>query len=819
MEESVLRLQNVSKYYYTDASVTQALRKINLEFHMGEFVAITGESGGGKSTLLNIISGMDSFDEGEMFFQGEPTFQYDEKDWEEYRRNRIGFVFQDYSLIGHYSARENIVAALLIQDMEESRAQEMANQYLKQVGLAGHEEQRASQLSSGQKQRLSIARALAKNTDIIVADEPTGNLDSETGEQIVRLLAELSREKLVIMVTHNYEQAAPYVTRKIRLHDGELVTDVPVTPKWKEHFRESGDSSDTYLDTGAENAVKKSAPQKDVTTGDSPQNGTEKKYVTDKKNSPQNGIEKKRGMAFYFARKNIQTQPGRAVLFFGFFLITAVTSFLFMGQLLMYADDRITKEYDSSAYLQQNDTRLVVRYPDNRPLTEEDCDKIRSVRYVEEVDQYDYCNDVNYYFWEGKGYEYFYGEQEETTQIKTNENGKEVESTVYSDVQGLKFLTKEQFMRSSSCLSQEDLSTGRLPERRNEVVVYAKDKKVLNTAQICYFTADNIWSPGATYQTEVTIVGLLKEKTDQVYFAPELCQMLTVGLDGYEYSMDYYYDALYEKYNGKMRFVPVIADDLTENEVRVSENYDLPSTGYGLLPDTLEMAFPDGATALIHLLTQDDSGEQKASVEQTDDGNTFDVVTVTPFSSQGADFVEMSEELFRQLYDQQSTQASVYISNYSRTKKVLKELGEMGFDALSTYQVSTTEYIPEKVYLRLEVIGISCLVLLALLILQILIVRSLMKIKIKDYFILKFMGMRIKQMNHISYLEMGMYCMGAVFLTLVLMAVLSLLRVPVVSTVMPYYSLLGLLAFIAYNVALMVLTVFFFNRLLRRKVA
>ena len=161
MAETILRLHNISKYYYSDTSVTQALRKINLEFSMGEFVAITGESGGGKSTLLNVISGMLPFDEGEMYFRGEPTFQYDDQDWEEYRRNKIGFVFQDYSLINHYTALDNILAALVIQGKDPESSKEEAMAYLEQVGLTEQAAQRASQLSSGQKQRLSIARALA----------------------------------------------------------------------------------------------------------------------------------------------------------------------------------------------------------------------------------------------------------------------------------------------------------------------------------------------------------------------------------------------------------------------------------------------------------------------------------------------------------------------------------------------------------------------------------------------------------------------------------------------------------------------------------
>ncbi len=353
MKKVRIELQGISKSYYSETAVTQALRRVSLSFAMGEFVAITGESGSGKSTLLNIIGGMDSFDEGEMIVDGEPTFQYDDEDWETYRRTKIGYVFQDYSLIGHYTALDNVVSALLIMGQDPEEARKTAADYLKQVGLEEYGTHRASELSSGQKQRLSIARALAKNTGIIVADEPTGNLDSETGQQIIRLLQELSKDRLVIMVTHNYDQAEAYVTRKIRLHDGQIISDV------------TAETEDAVPDPAPDPA----APAEDI--------GTEKKPGRKSLTSNQT--------ASIFARWNQRTQRGRAILFTSFLLVIAAASFLFIGELFVYRDDTTTKNYTQAGFYHEDDKRIVVKRQDGKDITDEDVKKLSSVRYVETV--------------------------------------------------------------------------------------------------------------------------------------------------------------------------------------------------------------------------------------------------------------------------------------------------------------------------------------------------------------------------------------------------------------------------------------------------
>lgn len=391
MQQVRIKLQNISKYYYSETAVTQALQGINLEFRMGEFVAITGESGSGKSTLLRIISGMDTFDDGELYVDGQPTFQYDEDDWEEYRRTKIGFVFQDYSLIGHYTAKENIVSALLIMGVPEKEAGDKAIHYLERVGLSAQRDQRASKLSSGQKQRLSIARALAKDTDIIVADEPTGNLDSETGAQIVKLLRDLSQDHLVIMVTHNYEQVEKYVTRKVRLHDGSLILDVSenVDTNQKSEVSENTDTDQKSevsenMDTEQKSEMSENVDNNEKTTAGKKSESNEERL-------------RDRTIGRIFVRMNAVRQPEKIALFMGFFLAAAIVSFLFIGQLLMNADDIYTKKYSATSFARKDDKRISIRRKDQKFMTKKDIDQLTKMKHVVSVDQYDIVNDVNYY--------------------------------------------------------------------------------------------------------------------------------------------------------------------------------------------------------------------------------------------------------------------------------------------------------------------------------------------------------------------------------------------------------------------------------------
>ena len=226
----MIELKNVSKFYYSKGMITSGFSRVNLSLDVGEFVVITGESGSGKSTLLNVISGLDSYEEGEMYIEGKETSHYLAADFEEYRKKYIGNIFQNFNLVGSYTVYQNVDLILRINGYPKDEIKERVTSILERVGLSDFAKTKVSKLSGGQKQRVAIARALAKDTAIVVTDEPTGNLDSESAEGIVQLLREISEDKLVVVVTHNYDQFEAYATRRIKMHDGKIIEDEVIQP-------------------------------------------------------------------------------------------------------------------------------------------------------------------------------------------------------------------------------------------------------------------------------------------------------------------------------------------------------------------------------------------------------------------------------------------------------------------------------------------------------------------------------------------------------------------------------------------------------------
>ena len=226
----MLELKKITKTYHTGGEDIEALKGIDLKFRDCEFVSILGPSGCGKTTLLNIIGGLDHYTSGDLIINGRSTKEYKDRDWDTYRNHSVGFVFQSYNLIPHQTVLANVELALTLSGVPKRERRRRAKEALEKVGLADQMRKRPSELSGGQMQRVAIARAIVNNPDIILADEPTGALDTETSIQVLDILKEIAKDRLVVMVTHNPDLAERYSTRIVRMLDGKIISDsMPLT--------------------------------------------------------------------------------------------------------------------------------------------------------------------------------------------------------------------------------------------------------------------------------------------------------------------------------------------------------------------------------------------------------------------------------------------------------------------------------------------------------------------------------------------------------------------------------------------------------------
>lgn len=315
----MLELVNIKKDYKAGSGTVTALKNINLKFEKNEFVSILGPSGCGKTTLLNIIGGLDSYTEGDLIINGISTKEYKDKDWDAYRNRSIGFVFQSYNLIPHLTVLGNVELALTLCGLSPKERKEASLKALDRVGLSEQINKKPNQLSGGQMQRVAIARALVNNPDIILADEPTGALDSETSKQVMELLKEVSKERLVIMVTHNDTLADKYSSRIIRLLDGEIISSENIINKEKDLVTsktKKGKSKQNNLSV-EDDAVKRQDDNAADATAEKSQENTDKKKVFSGLFKRKNN-ESRTSMSFFTAIalsfKNLLTKKGRTFM-------------------------------------------------------------------------------------------------------------------------------------------------------------------------------------------------------------------------------------------------------------------------------------------------------------------------------------------------------------------------------------------------------------------------------------------------------------------------------------------------------------------------
>ncbi|MDD7513262.1 MAG: ABC transporter ATP-binding protein [Clostridiales bacterium] len=345
----MLKLKNLSKFYYSKGIIASGLNRVNLELHPGEFVVITGESGSGKSTLINVISGLDSYEEGEMYIDGNETSHFTVNDFENYRRKYIANIFQSFNLVSSYTVFQNVELVLLVEGRRKSDVKEKVSAIIEKVGLTEFANTKVSKLSGGQKQRVAIARALAKETPIIVADEPTGNLDSKSALGIVQLLKDVAEDHLVIVVTHNYDQFEDCASRRIKLSDGRIIEDEVITPRRDEHKIAAVET-------------------KPMTWAN--------KFIL--------GI-----------RNTFNIFPKFLLLLLVFLFLSASVIFQYAG---IKANNDAFEGFGTNMFFSNSsDRRVVIKHSDNSPMTEKDYDKLKDTPHYKTLFKDDIILDVSFY--------------------------------------------------------------------------------------------------------------------------------------------------------------------------------------------------------------------------------------------------------------------------------------------------------------------------------------------------------------------------------------------------------------------------------------
>ena len=682
MATPLLTLSGVCKYYTGSQSVVMGLSSIDLCFRQGEFVAVTGESGSGKSTLSHVLGGILPYESGEMYLNGAPTSHYDGADWERYRRDNISFISQNYGILPGATVLSNVITALRLAGMDAQRSRREAQAILEQVELWELRSRRAAKLSSGQKQRLSIARALAKPAPILIADEPTGNLDPENSAKVIRLLAQAARERLVILVTHEFSEAEAFATRRIVLQDGRVVMDAPLRP------------------ANVPDALP-AAPQG-----------------------------KKPGQSALVARVQLSSRPIWCTLMGAFFALTAFAVFAFLGNFIMALDDTSTRIYDSSAFLNGSPERIAVTTLEGRAFTGEDYDAILSIPHVERLEPNGYVTDIQYAYRDGVDYA--------TVRTETISGGENILKTSYHLESSAPFLqTVPRLPRGRAFLK-----SGRLPENFFEVVAQGDPSLIGSTIPV-FLRDSKTWGQGISLDVKMTVVGVTDMGTG-LYFHEDLGRMFAANqISGYHlYFLPEQYDpeapATGQLTDALFRCSAAMAEHYSRNIEYGPDGSPKPLT---IAFPNINVLYEDpestGADAFLSLTlastvtqTVTTPEGQQVIYPRADHHYLYDRV------------YEFSMNTFRKLIWQGGfAQISLTISDYAYTDRVLSRLQELGYIAVSPYQQGSTQVNTAKAEQRMQTLTVCLGAMIAVSILELLLLRAMFSGQMESYRLLSNLGL------------------------------------------------------------------------------
>ena len=699
--QPILSLENLSKYYTSAANVVVGLNAVNLNFRRGEFVAITGESGSGKSTLSNVLCGILGYESGEMLVEGRPTSHYDSSDWERYRRDNISYISQDYGLLPGATVLSNVVSALRLAGMEKAAANARAKEALQALDLWSLRRRRASRLSSGQKQRLSIARALAKPAPVLIADEPTGNLDPENSAKVIQLLAKAAESRLVLMVTHEFEEVKDHVTRHIRLQDGAVVVDTPLRP--------AGD------------------PQM----------------------LPDAPLKRNPRMSGFVAGLQLRSRPVWTALMTMLFALTAFAVLAFMGSFVVALDDTNTKIYDPSVFINGDPNRIIVTRNDLKPMEPSDYEVMANMEFVESLERNGYVAEAQYAYRNGVDYTTTYKEVIYTVGMNVHHRLEEIK-TVRADAP---------FLQLVPVLPQGQtfLKEGRLPEQFYEIVAHTASGYSVGDEVSVFLVNFRYLSRSAKLEFKFTVVGLTDHGSG-LYFADDVGRFMQHV--AHTHGNGQYYHLLPEV--EQVELWKETYKDIPPESMPVGFSYTLqPGQCYVHKSVYISMKGDFGGSVQVPNINLEREGEdpllQKNRVELKLPPQFWvtyeDPLTGEEISRRVALTGYHDTELFTRLlfvhqetfdqlcWNEVSEQVSLTIDHYAHTQQVLDKLTELGYIAASPYRLGAVEVDPEKAEHREQTLTICLLALLAVVVLQIVVVRALFGVQLDTYRLLRNIGL------------------------------------------------------------------------------
>ena len=725
----MLKLVNVSKFYYNKGIVSSGITKVNLVLNLGEFVAITGESGSGKSTLLNVISGLDSYEEGEMYINGKETSHYTETDFEDYRRKYISNIFQNFNLVNSYTVYQNVELVLLLNGYKKHDVKEKILDIIDQVGLTEFKNTKVSKLSGGQKQRVAIARAMVKDTPIIVADEPTGNLDSKSAYEVIEILKRVAKNKLVIVVTHNIEQVENIATKIIKMHDGRITEINEIKKINLDNLYEDDAENENSSKANFVKSENKESEQDNIKSEDESE-----KSSSNKSKKSQKEIRQTKNKSISLLNKyrlgfrNTFNIPAKFILLVAVFFFVASAIIATYGGFKL--SDKNREPFGMSIVLgNTSPKRILINKKDRTAFDDELYEKIQSIENVNYIVKDDTFLDS----------EVLLMGKEDSSQDNQNINAKQLGGSA-----------------DSIDTFKGEATHGRMPENENEAIVqvdkdkfsYIIDEKddLLNSEFLLSLT-----SMSGGYEEEnlgvITLVGISVSNDEnfkytnrpKIYFSNNTMKILRTSANKQNSEITAFMNNKYQDYKV-----------LPSNKVE---------SGKAIIDDDLKYEFDKykavGNPIKVKISNIYFSQELNLTIGDTYTKNNFINKTGYDKYSSNRNNIFINDQDYNSLFSKQPYQSSVFVKDEKKIDETIEELKKLGVNPkkATDFVVSSVLEVYVKMVKIIKTI-VSIILIVALFFISYVIIKIILKSRNVYYTTLRMLGARMKDVKRILDIEL-----------------------------------------------------------------